>query len=184
MIIGVDRAQQAGKHDLKHMMLKDRGIRLLSLPLPVGDYVNVSDEMIDVIKRRRDKLKKMDLIGLVTASVDTKRSISELYANLITHHDRFSDECNLAKNNGIQLYIVTENTEGIETEEDLPQWQNESAWNTWRKKQKNGIKCKPPATPTTLRKIMCTMTEKYGVEFLFCHPEETAEIIESLLSEE
>lgn len=45
MIIGVDKAQKAGKHNLKHNMLKDRGHKLVDIPCPVGDYIEITPEI-------------------------------------------------------------------------------------------------------------------------------------------
>ena len=106
MIIGVDKAQQAGKHDLKHSHLEKLGHELIHIPIPVGDYIEITPKLAEVIKRRGDKLKKMDLIGDIDVSVDTKKDCNELYQDLIQDHARFSDSCFLAQNNNIQLYIL------------------------------------------------------------------------------
>ena len=79
MRIGEDTAQQASKHELKHRMLAEMGHELVPLPVPVGDYIEITPEIQEVIDRRGDKLKKMDLIGLIKTSVDTKRECEELY---------------------------------------------------------------------------------------------------------
>ena len=103
MRIGEDKAQQASKHELKHRMLAEMGHELVPLPVPVGDYIEITPEIQEVIDRRGDKLKKMDLIGLIKTSVDTKRDCEELYQCLMQGHKRFSDSCFLAHNNGMML---------------------------------------------------------------------------------
>ena len=52
----------------------------------------------------------MDLMGTYDVSVDSKQSIMELINDFQAEHERFRDEMLLAKNNGIKLYIVVENT--------------------------------------------------------------------------
>ena len=49
MIIAVDKAQKEGKHDIKHNQLIDLGHELVFLPLPVGDYILVTDAVNEVI---------------------------------------------------------------------------------------------------------------------------------------
>ena len=44
MIIAVDKAQQEGKHDMKHNQMIEMGHELISLPLPVGDYILVEEQ--------------------------------------------------------------------------------------------------------------------------------------------
>lgn len=189
MIIGVDKAQQDGKHDLKHSMLKEMGNQLLDIPVPVGDYIEITDSIKEVIDRRGDKLKKMDLIGLIDVSVDTKRDCEELYQCLMQGHKRFSDSCFLAHNNGIRLIILVENRDGVTSVENLDRWKNEKRWKSYfiarKRAERNGLNPpKPPCKPSQLKKIMWTMHEKYGTEFIFCKPEETASKIVSLLTKD
>ena len=103
MVIAVDKAQKEGKHDLKHNQLIEMGHELMFLPLPVGDYVLVDESVREVIKRRGDKLKKMDLLGVTKRSCDSKYGMTEIYGDVIgKQHDRFRDECILAQQNGIE----------------------------------------------------------------------------------
>ena len=52
MRIGEDKAQQANKHELKHRMLAEMGHELVPLPVPVGDYIEITPEIQEVIDRR------------------------------------------------------------------------------------------------------------------------------------
>ncbi len=188
MKIGIDKAQQAGKHELKHKDLANMGHELLDIPCPVGDYITITPQMQEVIDRRGDKLKKMDLIGLIDVSVDTKRDCEELYQCLMQGHKRFSDSCFLAQNNGIRLVILVENRDGVTCVDDLDKWKNEKRWKSYfvtrKKAERMGMKLpKPPARPVQLKQIMWTMHKKYGVEFRFCKPEETAGKIVEILKE-
>ena len=186
MKIGVDKAQQDGKHDLKHNQLMEMGHELYNMPVPVGDYIEITPEIQEVIDRRGDKLKKMDTIGLIRVSIDTKRDMEELYSCLVQDHGRFSDSCFLAKNNGIKLIILTENTEGITNSNEIGKWKNEKRWKSWfaakAKAERAGKKPpRSPAKPSQLIKTMWTMHERYGTLFLFANPQNTAQAIVDLL---
>lgn len=186
MLVGVDRAQKTGQHDLKHRQLISLGHKLISIPIPVGDYIKITPEIWEVIKRRGKKLKKIDLIGLIDVSVDTKKDCSELYSDIVQDHSRFHDEYVLAQNNKIKLIILVENTEGITSIDDFDKWENKGRWKTYhynkRIAEANGEKPpKPPMDTETLKKAMRTISEKYGVEFMFCNKNETGAIIEKLL---
>lgn len=186
MKIGVDKAQQAGKHDLKHNDLINMGHELVDIPIPCGDYIEITPQIEEVIKRRGDKLKKMDLIGCINISVDTKRDMSELYQCLVTGHARFSDECFLAYNNHIKLVILIENTDGVTSISNVDRWRNEIAWKRYfalcRKADREGGKRpRPPVKPSQMKAMMSTMHSRYGTEFMFCDPKETAVIISDIL---
>lgn len=196
MTIVEDKAQQEGKHQLKHDYFEGQGIGLIRLPLPVGDYVLMNDKIEDVIKRKGQReidVKKMDLLGTYNVAVDTKFSIQELCADICgPQHDRFRDECILAQNNNIKLIVLVENEGGlipytqniynqyISDLEFLHRWKNERLFvmdkETHRQKY-------PRATKGyVLQKSAMTMAMKYGVQFLFCKPGECGKKIIELLS--
>ena len=162
MIIQQDTRQKQKHHLNKEQWFERHGIKVVNSKCIVGDYIIPSDGSI---------------------SVDTKKDISELYQNLIQSHTRFSAECALADELGIKLYILVENEDGIKTKDDILKWKNPQYF-VWLKKQRQGIKCKPPASNLTLKKIMASMEKKYGCTFLFCAPYESAEKIVELLTGE
>lgn len=185
-----DKAQQAGKHELKHEWFQEHNVNVQQAPLPVGDYILLTDAVTDVIKRKEKRgvpLKKMDFLGSYKISVDTKKDLQEIISNICgKQHGRFRDECILAKNNGVQLYVLVENTDGVTSIEELKDWVNPrlkiQRWVTTSSGQKRKILKYPDATKgETLAKAMLTMEEKYGVKFLFCHPDEAGERIIELL---
>ena len=153
------------------------------------------------------ELKKMDFVGTYTVCVDTKKDIEELINDIVgRQHERFRDECIFAQNNGIKLYVLVENLGGlIPYAKDIynPTIRNLNELHSWKNPRlfimkssriidgycKNGsprymrVQKYPKATRgEILMKACYTMQEKYGVEFLFCTPEESAERILSLLS--
>ena len=199
--IAVDKAQQAGKHDIKHNQLIEMGHELIPLPLPVGDYIILDAAAEEVIKRRGAKLKKMDLIGVCKRSVDTKYGMTEIYGDLIgkEQHERFRDECILAQQNGIALTILIESAPEVKCLEDVKRWKNWKQLYAYCKRNK--IKTgegmmerieeyvshggqKPPVDGEQLYKTMMTMHNKYGIRFAFVTPENCGRAIVYLLTKE
>jgi len=200
MRIAVDKAQKDGKHDIKHNQMIELGHELTFLPLPVGDYMLIDDTVQEVIKRRGDKLKKMDLIGCCRRSVDTKQNMNEIYGNIIgVSHARFRDELILAQQNNIELIILIESAPEVKCLDDVKRWRN---WNQLRAYcKRNGIRMgsgmlervedyaahggqKPPVDGTHLYKCMLTLSARYGVKWSFCNPEDTGKAIIYLLAKE
>lgn len=195
MVLIEDKGNQAGKHCAKHAYWESIGIPFERYPLPVGDYIIANDKVLDVIarkQRRGNDVKKMDFLGTYSVSVDTKRDMTEIVGNICgQQHARFRDECILAQNNGIKLYVLVENTDGIKSIDDVFRWQNP------RMHRYNKIAFMhnigkwlsvplPKSKPTdgkTLAKAMLTMQLKYSITFLFCHPDEAGERILSILNE-
>lgn len=190
VMIVEDKGQQAGKHENKHRWFDCHDVEMLQAPLPVGDYILYTDAVADVIRRKAKRgveLKKMDFLGSYRACVDTKRDMQEIVGNICgRQHERFRDECILAQNNGIQLYVLVENTDGIRNIDDVSIWENPRTkiqrWITTPSGQRRKILKYPDATSgATLAKAMQTMQVKYGVKFLFCRPEEAGARIIQLL---
>ena len=105
-----------------------------------------------------------------TISVDTKANMDEIAQNIGSDHQRFKRECIAARDAGCQLIILVENTEGISSVKDVHKWINPD------------LIYRPRAiTGERLQKAMITMSERYGVRFEFCRPEESAKRIIELL---
>ena len=103
-------------------------------------------------------------------SVDTKANMDEIAQNIGSDHQRFKRECIAARDAGCQLIILVENTEGISSVKDVHRWINPD------------LIYRPRAiTGERLQKAMITMSERYGVRFEFCRPEESAKRIIELL---
>lgn len=193
MIILEDMGQKEDKHKVKNQWFYENGIEVVRAPLPVGDYIIANDKAMDVLerkKRRGNKPKKMDFLGTYSVAVDTKENIGEIINNICGKaHGRFRDECILAQNNGIQLYILVENEDGVTCIDDLFKWQNPRLYrynkikymHNLGKWQHIALPKKPPTRGETLAKAMVTMEKEYGVHFLFCHPKEAgAKVVELL----
>lgn len=170
MIVLEDSRQQHGKHDTKNQFFKERGIEIKRTKLYVGDYTLPTDQSV---------------------CIDTKKDIQELIGDICgKSHERFRNECIRAQEANIQLIILVENIGGyidrkqtiynktVRSIEDLFSWINPRLF-IW----KNGRQKYPSATKgSVLAKACITMQQKYGVQFQFCTPEESAERILSLLN--
>ena len=198
MIIAVDKAQKDGKHTVKHSQIENLGHELVFLPLPVGDYILVDEAVAEVIKRRGEKLKKIDLIGVTRRSVDSKYGMEEIYGDVIgKQHERFRDELILAQQNNIQLIILIESAPEVKCLDDVKRWKNWKQLYAYCKRHKipsgKGMMeriedfvshggQKPPVNGEHLYKAMLTMSEKYGVKWAFCNPASTGKAIIYLLT--
>lgn len=105
-----------------------------------------------------------------TISVDTKADMAEIANNIGSDHQRFKRECIAARDAGCQLIILVENTDGITCVTDVHKWVNPEQ--IYRPRSISGER---------LQKAMLTMSERYGVRFEFCKPEESAKRIMELL---
>ena len=159
MIILEDTRQTEGKHKVKHEWFKKNGIEIRRTKLYVGDYTLPTSQGI---------------------CIDTKQHCRELYQDLISDHPRFHNECERAMECGIKLIILVENKDGIKSVEEIKEWKNPLFYKYWRDKKK-GVERKPPASNVQLIKIMHKMNRDYGVEFMFCTPEQSAAKIIELL---
>lgn len=190
--IAEDKGQQKKKHEVKHKWFADNGIELVQLPLPVGDYILLDERVQEVVERRGDKLKKMDLLGVTKISVDTKKDLGEVTNNICgKSHARFRDECILAQQNGIKLIVLVEHSRFIKSLEDVGNWKNPRVWQYCRKygiPTKGDIDAeiaefvahggsKPPTSGTQLAKAMQTMSDKYGITWMFCDKKDTGRVI-------
>ena len=149
MTIIEDTRQQAGKHNFKQSYFETHGIKIVRSKLPVGDYANIKD---------------------LSVVIDTKKDIQEIIGNVTKQHARFIAECDLAKENDIQLIVLIENEDGVTQISDLYRWYNMR------------LRFSPKATTgATLAKILHGIELRHGVHFEFCHPLEAgARIIELL----
>lgn len=189
-----DKAQKIDQHEMKNRWWKSQGIDVVRYPLPVGDYILANEKVRELIKRKQKRnveIKKMDFVGTYKVCVDTKKDIQELIGDICgKQHERFRDECMFAQNNGIKLYILVENVGLVINErkgiyspfidkiDNLHKFVNPRLF-IWR----GGKQLYPTATKgITLKKACLTMMQKYGVEFIFCKPNQAAEKVVELLA--
>lgn len=157
-----------------------------------GEHLNISQHMEKRgIILRRQKLNVGDYIIAPSVSVDTKQGMGEVYGNLVQDHDRFRAECVRAQEDSTRLYILIENEDGMICLDDVERWQNPrvdeyySRYSFAMAAKKHGKNIRIPSPPVPnkrLIRMMETMSERYGVRWVFCRPEETGEMIVKLLT--
>lgn len=149
-----DTRQKIGKHIAKNEYWQRSGHSVVRCQLPFGDYVKMP-----------------------TVAVDTKADIYEIAQNLLHDHERFRDECIGAYQVKCQLVILIENTDGVRNLSDLAQWRESQQHFVSRHGKQRYV-------GSRLVKIMKTMTERYGVRFEFCTPNESGRRVIEILDDE
>lgn len=119
----------------------------------------------------RCKLPFGDYARIPEVSIDTKENMDEIAMNICgSEHKRFINECKAAKAAGCSLIVLIENTVGITNISEVHKWVNPRS--VYSEKCVQGPR---------LQKAMETISERYGVRFMFCKPEEAGEIIMEIL---
>ena len=117
--------------------------------------------------------------------IDRKKDLLEICGNITQQHERFKRELIRAQKQGIHLIILCENGQGIEEMADVIFWENPRL-SVMEWKVVDGRPMKTPKYPKAtkgpaLYKAMRTMSQEYGVEWLFCSKRETGAKIKELL---
>ena len=106
-------------------------------------------------------------------AVDTKAGLAEIAGNIggsTEEHERFRRELIRARDMGTHLYILVENTENVRCLMDVMRWVNPRL-----------LESPKAITGERLAKAMRTMEIRYGCNFVFCRPEESACVIYRIL---
>ena len=137
-----------------------QGVKHYTSKLFVGDYMSLDNPRL---------------------VIDRKQNLHELCGNVCQQHERFRAEMQRAKENGIKIIFLCEHGRNIKTLDDVLWWTNPRE--TYREKVK-GVwvtKHRKVMQGDTLYKILNTMQNRYGVEFLFCEKKDTGKRIIELL---
>lgn len=97
----------------------------------------------------------------------------ELCGNITQQHERFQAELLKAREIGIRIIILCEHGDDIQSLEDVYFWQNPRL-----------LQSPNATTGKALYKSLCTIRDRYGVQFEFCNKRQTAKKIMELLSNE
>lgn len=104
--------------------------------------------------------------------IDRKQTLGELCSNVCQQHERFRAELLRAREHGFKIIVLCEHGEGINSLEDVFFWENPRR--VVSPKATNG---------DALYRSLCTIRDRYGVDFVFCEPEETGKKIVEVLEE-
>ena len=148
-----DTRNKKGLHDAKNGYWSDNGVDVVRSKLVVGDYALAPK-----------------------ISIDTKQSLQELATDLYQQHDRFRRECELAQRIGTLLVVLVETDHPVRCLDDLERWVEPDG--ELAKRSKGGRAAKR-LTGYPMARICRTMTDKYGVGWAFCAPEDAGrEVLE------
>lgn len=140
------------------------GVDYIRSKLWVGDYMNIDNPRL---------------------IIDRKKDLLELCGNITEQHERFVAELIRAKEKNIRLIILCEHGEGIQRLADVFWWHNPRLdIREWGVKDGKPVKIQkyPRATEgKSLYKSICTIRDKYGVDFHFCEKSDTGYVISQLL---
>ena len=151
MVILCDTRQQAGKHENIDRYFSRIGVQAERQALYVGDYTIANDG---------------------SRAVDTKQDVLELAHDIMSSdHERFRRECERAKEAGIRLLILIEET--------LPK----GGLCEWVSPKDSKGKPLTKVEGASLRSAMLSMTIKYDVRFRFCDGRSTGKLILQYLAE-
>ena len=102
--------------------------------------------------------------------IDRKKDLQEICGNVTQQHERFQRELLRAQEAEIQLIILIEHGDDIQTLEDVYFWDNPSL-----------SKSPKATTGKSLYRSLCTIRDRYNVRFEFCTKRETGQKIMELL---
>ena len=164
MNIQVDSREHKSEWDRIKNQFDDLGIEYFRSKLYVGDY------------------QSLDNPRLV---IDRKKDLQELCGNVCQQHERFKAELVRAIQSGIKIVILCEHGEDIKTMEDVYFWQNprkhKVIWKTVNGKRVKTVVSDKAVDGNQLYKSLCTIRDRYNVDFVFCTKEETGQKIVEIL---
>ena len=159
----------------------------------IGQHDNISEWCnAHGVTIRRQKLNVGDYALPPKISVDTKNGMAEIYSDIVSDHERFKKECLRAQEDGITLVFLIED-ENIKSMEEAKQWVNPRITQYEREyglilrakkagKMKDYKIPRPPVSSERLVGMMDAMSLKYGVRWIFCHPDDTGEVVLRILT--
>ena len=102
--------------------------------------------------------------------IDRKKNLQEICGNVTQQHERFQRELLRAQEAEIQLIILIEHGDDIQSLEDVYFWDNPRL-----------SKSPKATTGKSLYRSLCTIRDRYNVRFEFCTKRETGQKIMELL---
>ena len=102
--------------------------------------------------------------------IDRKKDLQEICGNVTQQHERFQRELLRAQEAEIQLIILIEHGDDIQSLEDVYFWDNPRL-----------SKSPKATTGKSLYRSLCTIRYRYNVRFEFCTKRETGQKIMELL---
>lgn len=162
--VQVDTREHKSEWERIQKQFDDLGVKYFRSKLFCGDY------------------QSLDNARLV---IDRKKDLQELCGNVCQQHERFKAELIRAMQNGIKIVILCEHGEDIKTMEDVYFWQNprkyQMRWKTVNGKRIKEVISAKAVDGCQLYKSLCTIRDRYNVDFVFCQKHETGQKIVEIL---
>ena len=164
MNIQVDSREHESEWKRISKQFDELGVKYFRSKLYVGDY------------------QSMDNARLV---IDRKKDLQELCGNVCQQHERFKAELIRAMEQGIKIVILCEHGPDIKSIEDVWFWQNprkhKVIWKTVNGQRVRTVMSDKAVDGNQLYKSLCTIRDRYNVDFVFCTKEETGRKIVEIL---
>ena len=161
-----DTRQRVARHTAKHDWWEAHGVDVVRHVLVTGDYMTVG----------------------VPATVDTKASLDELAMDLGRDHRRFRAELVRARDSGLALTVLVESDPMFNDLGVLARWPGRcSRCDLYRRRlctprlRDCKVHASVPMQGSVMARQIETMTARYGCEFRFCDPAESARTVCDLL---
>lgn len=149
MTIQIDTREHKFELARVQRQIERRGVKTFLQKLDVGDYMNVDNPKL---------------------IIDRKQDLQEVISNITHQHSRFQRELIRAMKSDVQLILLIEHGQDIQSLEDVWFWENPR------------LEKSPKATTgEKLYKAMVTMQKEYGIRYEFCTKRETGKRIVELL---
>ena len=165
MQVQVDTREHKSELDRIQKQFDALGVQYFRSKLYVGDY------------------QSLDNPRLV---IDRKKDLNELCGNVCSkQHERFTAELRRAIQQNIKIVILVEHGEDVKSLEDVYFWENprkhEVIWKTVNGKRVKTVRSAKAIDGMQLYKSLCTIRDRYNVDFEFCTKEETGKRIVEIL---
>lgn len=144
------------------------------------------------VKYFRSKLFCGDYQSLDNARlvIDRKKDLQEIHGNICQQHVRFKNELTRAIDSGIKIVILCEHGEDIQSLEDvyffyqppMQRWKWKTIEVDGEKKKVRESYMQNAIDGKKIYRSLCTIRDRYNVDFVFCTKEETGSKILEILS--
>lgn len=165
MTIQVDTREHKSEWERIQKQFDELGVKYFRSKVFCGDY------------------QSLDNARLV---IDRKKDLQELCGNVCQQHERFKAELIRAMEHGIKIVILCEHGEDIQSLEDVYFWQNprkhQIRWKTVNGKKIKTVISDKAVDGCQLYKSLCTIRDRYNVDFVFCAKDQTGKKIVEILS--
>lgn len=142
----------------------EAGVNHFSSKLLVGDYLSLDNPRL---------------------IIDRKQNLQELCGNVCQQHERFKKELIRAMQARIQLVILVEHGPDIKSLEDVYFWKNprkhEVRWKWEGGKRVKYVVSAKAVDGDQLYRSLCTIRDRYHVQFAFCEKKDTGKEIIRIL---